>query len=203
MVQFEYDYAACRRQALISGVVRPFHCSKFQVFRVLPDGCFSKRQQSTTRAPPWPTCGPLRRANSAPTSTRRSPSRTWPETRRRARCDRPSQQDRGTQRPARMTPHGRGRRPPPRETRTTAHRARPPGRGAVPAPDHARQRRVSPPRRSAAARGSRPRKRSSWSGSAGWPGATPISCPAVSSNASHWPAPWPASPAARPGPPPC
>ncbi len=76
MVQFEYDYADCRRQALIFGVVRPFHCSKFQVFRVLPDGCSSRRDQSTARAPAWPTCGPLWRASSAPTSTRRSSSRT-------------------------------------------------------------------------------------------------------------------------------
>src|SRR5689334_7363809 len=59
MVQFEYDYADCRRQALIFGVVRPFHCSKFQVFRVLLDGCSSRRDQSTARAPPWPTCAPL------------------------------------------------------------------------------------------------------------------------------------------------
>ena len=59
MVQFEYDYADCRRQALIFGVVRPFHCSKFQVSRVLPDGCSSRRDQSTARAPPWPTCAPL------------------------------------------------------------------------------------------------------------------------------------------------
>jgi hypothetical protein len=76
MVQFEYDYADCRRQALIFGVVRPFHCGKFQVFPVLPDGCSSRRDQSTARAPPWPTCGPLWRASSAPTSTRRSSSRT-------------------------------------------------------------------------------------------------------------------------------
>jgi quinol monooxygenase YgiN len=33
-------------------------------------------------------CGPLWRASSAAVSTRRSSSRTWPETRRRARCDR-------------------------------------------------------------------------------------------------------------------
>src|ERR1043165_2561416 len=42
MVQFEYDYVDCRRQALISGAVRPFRYSKFQVFRVLPDGCSRK-----------------------------------------------------------------------------------------------------------------------------------------------------------------
>ena len=76
MIQFEYDYADCRRQALIFGVVRPFHCSKFQVFRVLPDGCSSRRDQGTARASAWPTCGPLWRASSAPTSTRRSSSRT-------------------------------------------------------------------------------------------------------------------------------
>jgi hypothetical protein len=39
---FEYDYVDCRRQALISGAVRPFRCSKFQVFRVLPEGCSRK-----------------------------------------------------------------------------------------------------------------------------------------------------------------
>jgi hypothetical protein len=50
MVQFEYDYAACRRQALISGVVRPFHCGKFQVFRVLPDGCSGRRDQGAALA---------------------------------------------------------------------------------------------------------------------------------------------------------
>jgi hypothetical protein len=42
MVQFEYDYVDCRRQVLIFGVVRPFHCSKFQVFRVLPGGLFQQ-----------------------------------------------------------------------------------------------------------------------------------------------------------------
>jgi len=76
MLQFEYDYAARWRQALISGVVRPFHCSKFQVFRVLPGGRSSRRDQSTARAPPGPACGPLWRASSAPASTRRSSSRT-------------------------------------------------------------------------------------------------------------------------------
>jgi len=38
----------------------------------------------------WPTCGPRGTASSAPTSTRRSSSRTRPETRRRERCDRSS-----------------------------------------------------------------------------------------------------------------
>jgi len=49
MVQFEYDYVDCRRQALISGVVRPFRCSKFQVFRVLPDGCSRKARSEHSK----------------------------------------------------------------------------------------------------------------------------------------------------------
>ena len=107
MVQFEYDYADCRRQALIFGMVRPFNCGKFQVFRVLPDGCSGRRDQSTARAPPWQPGSALEGKLSTDLDAQVFIAHLS-KTRRRARCDRSLNRDRRTQRngPSTVVPIG-------------------------------------------------------------------------------------------------
>ena len=87
---------------------------------------------------------------------------------------------------------GRRRRPPLRAERTPAHRLRPPGGRAVPAPERGRNVAFGLPGARTAATGSTSSSR--WWGCPATVGATRTSSRAGSSSGSPWPGRWPSSP---------